>query len=183
MDGLEKDRRTGEPMMKAIRRGAVLLALLAPLSGCATLQQLGIQAPQFRVDGSQQAQLRLLPPGPGRPAGGAALRLYARVSNPNPVGLTLRTVAGALQLQGRDAAQVDFPLGVPLQANQETMVPLDITVSFNNVPGLADVLLRAATGQSVSYALNGTVGVDAGLLGAPTFGPMNILSGDVRVTR
>ncbi|HEU0054327.1 MAG TPA: LEA type 2 family protein [Longimicrobium sp.] len=168
--------------MKAIRRGAALLALLA-LPGCATLQQLGIQAPQFSVDGSQQAQLRLLPPGPGRPAGGAALRLYARVSNPNAVGLTLSTVAGGLQLQGREAAQVNFPLGVPLQAGQETMVPLDVTISFNDVPGLADVLLRAVTGQSIRYALNGTVGVDAGLLGAPTFGPMTLLSGDVRVTR
>ena len=63
------------------------------------------------------------------------------------------------------------------------MVPLDITVNFNDIPGLADVILRAATGQSIRYALNGTVGVDAGVLGQPTFGPMNLLSGSARVTR
>jgi len=169
--------------MKAIRSGALLVALAMALPGCATLGQLGIQAPQFRVDGSQQAQIRLLAPGPGRPSGGAAVRLYARVSNPNPVGITLARLAGGLELQGRDAARVDFPLGVPLQAGQETMVPLDITVDFDDIPTIGSVLLRAVTGQSIGYRLNGTVGVDAGLLGQPTFGPMTLLEGSVRVSR
>jgi LEA14-like dessication related protein len=168
---------------KILRRLGMMALLLPTLSGCATLAQLGIQAPQFSVDNSQQPQLRLVGPSLGSPQGGAALRLYARVRNPNPVGLTLARLAGALQLQGRGAAQVDFPLGVPLQAGQETMVPIDIRVNFNDIPGLADVLLRAATGQSVAYALNGTIAVDAGVLGQPTFGPMNLLSGNVRVVR
>ena len=168
--------------MKTLRRASVLLAL--PLmSGCATLAQLGIQAPQFTVDNGQQPQLRLVGPSFQNPRGGAALRLYARVRNPNPVGLTLARLAGGLQLEGRDAAQVNFPLGVPLQANGDVLVPLDIVVNFNDIPGLADVLLRAATGGSVRYALNGTVGVDAGVLGQQSFGPMNLLSGSVRVTR
>jgi hypothetical protein len=169
--------------MKAFRRAAVLVAVLPALSGCATLAQLGIQAPQFSVDNTQQAQLRLVGPSFGHPQGGAAIRLYARVRNPNPVGLTLARLAGGLQLEGRSAAQVDFPLGVPLRASSEAIVPLDITVNFNDIPGLADVLLRAATGQSIRYNLQGTVGVDAGVLGQPSFGPMNLLSGAVRVTR
>ena len=170
-------------MMKSLRRGAVLLAALPALSGCATLAQLGIQAPQFTVDNTQPAQLRLLAPGFGRPQGGAAIRVFARVRNPNPIGITLARLAGGLQLEGRSAANVDFPLGVPLLGNSETVVPLDISVNFNDIPGLADVLLRAATGQSIRYALNGTVGVDAGVLGQPTFGPMNLISGSARVTR
>ncbi|MFL5537622.1 MAG: LEA type 2 family protein [Longimicrobiaceae bacterium] len=164
-------------------RAALLIAVLPALSGCATLAQLGIQPPQFSVDNGQQPQLRLVGPSFGHPQGGAAIRLYARVRNPNPIGLTLARLAGGLQLEGRQAAQVDFPLGVPLQGNSEAVVPLDITVNFNDIPGLADVLLRAATGQSVRYALNGTVGVDAGVLGQPTFGPMSLLSGSMRVTR
>jgi len=168
--------------MKTLRRAAALLVLPA-MSGCATLAQLGIQAPQFSVDNAQPAQLRLVGPSFGHPQGGAAIRIYARVRNPNPVGLTLARLAGGLQLEGRSAAQVDFPLGVPLQANGDVMVPLDITVNFNDIPGLADVLLRAATGQSIRYALNGTVGVDAGVLGQPTFGPMNLLSGSARISR
>ena len=164
-------------------RAALLIAALPALSGCATLAQLGIQPPQFSVDNAQQAQLRLVGPSFGNPRGGAAIRLYARVRNPNPIGLTLARLAGGLQLEGRQAAQVDFPLGVPLQGNSEAVVPLDIIVNFNDIPGLADVLLRAVTGQSVRYNLNGTVGVDAGVLGQPTFEPMNLLSGSVRVSR
>lgn len=167
-----------------LRRGALLLAL-ALLPGCASLGGLGnvLSAPTFRVDESQQAQLRLLPPGPGRPSGGAAIRLYARVTNPNPLALTLSSLAGGLELEGRQAAQVNFPLGVPLAANGETMVPLDISVNFNDIPALGGVLLNAVTGRPLQYRLNGTVGVDAGLLGQPTFGPMTLLSGNVRVTR
>jgi hypothetical protein len=168
---------------RALGRAALLAGLLPALSGCATLAQLGIQAPQFSVDGSQAPQLRLVGPSFGHPQGGAALRLYARVRNPNPVGLTLARLAGGLQLEGQQAAQVDFPLGVPLQAGGDVLVPLDITVNLNDIPSLASVLLRAATGGSVRYALNGTVGVDAGVLGQPSFGPMNLLSGSVRVTR
>jgi hypothetical protein len=166
------------------RRAALLLAL-ALLPGCASLGGLGqvLSAPTFRVDESQQAQLRLLAPGPGRPSGGAAIRLYARVSNPNPLALTLSTLAGGLELEGRQAAEVNFPLGVPLAANGETVVPLDISVNFNDIPALGGVILNAVTGRPLQYRLNGTVGVNAGLLGQPTFGPMTLLSGSVRVTR
>ena len=169
---------------RGIGRGALLLALPALFSGCATLGLQNIlQPPSFSVDDTQQAQLRLLPPGPGRPSGGAAVRLYARVGNPNPVGFTLSALAGTLQLEGRNAARVDFPLGVPLGAGQQTIVPLDLAVDFADLPQLGSTILRAVTGQSIRYALNGTVGVDAGVLGQPTFGPMTLLAGDVRVTR
>lgn len=164
-------------------RWAVLPVAAVLMAGCATLAQLGIQAPEFRVDGTQQAQLRLVGPSPGQPLGGAAVRLYARVRNPNPVGLTLARLAGALELEGRQAAQVNFPLGVPMQGMQETVVPLDVRINFADIPGLADVLLRAATGRAVAYRLNGTVGVDAGVLGQPTFGPSTLLSGTLNVSR
>lgn len=170
--------------MRTIRVGAVLLFVLL-LHGCATLGGLGavLQAPTFQVDQSQQAQLRLLGPGPGHPLGGASIRLFARVRNPNPLGLTLSTLAGGLLLEGQQAAQVSFPLGLPLTAGQETVVPLDIGISFSELPGLAGVLTRAVTGSPIRYRLDGTIGVNAGLLGQPTFGPMTLLQGDVRVTR
>lgn len=167
--------------MNRLARGILLpLLLLAP--GCASLGQV-IQPPRFEVDRDRASELRLLPPAPGRPLGGAAIRLYARVQNPNPLGVTLSTVRGGLLLEGRQAAAVDFPLGVPLEAGAETLVPIEVGISFADVPGLADVLTRAVTGSPVRYRLDGTVGVDAGLLGQPTFGPMTLLQGDVRVTR
>jgi len=161
-----------------------ILPLLAVTlsSGCATLGA-ALQPPSFQVDGAQQAQLRLLPPSPTRPSGGAAVRLFARVGNPNPVGLTLTTLAGNLELEGRGAARVDFPLGVPLAAGGETVVPLDISVNFADLPGLGSTLLNAVTGRPISYRLVGTVGADAGVLGQPTFGPMSLLAGEVRVSR
>ncbi len=172
--------------MNAIRRSALFLLLcLFAIPGCASLGALGqiVQAPRFSVDGGRQAEIRLLGPGPGRPLGGAAVRLYARVQNPNPLGVTLSTVRGGLLLEGRQAAQVDFPLGVPLQAGQETVVPMELGISFSDVPALASILSRAVTGAPLNYQLDGTVGVDAGMLGQPTFGPMTLLRGDLRVTR
>jgi hypothetical protein len=166
--------------MRKMARAVVLVGALPLLSGCATLAQLGIQAPQFMVDNTQPAQLRLLGPSFGHPQGGAAIRLFARVRNPNPIGITLSRVAGGLALEGQSAAQVDYQLGVPLQGNTEAVVPLDISVNFNDIPGLANVLLRAATGQSIRYGLRGTVGVDAGVLGQPTFGPMPLFGGSIR---
>ena len=170
--------------MKRSIRASILVIMLAPLSGCAGLgiEQV-LQAPSFRVDNAQQAQLRLLPPSINRPTGGAAVRLYARVSNPNPVGLTLTRLIGSLSLSGREAADVSFPLGVPMQANGETVIPIDISIDFDDVPGLVDVARNALTGRPINYQLNGTVGVDAGLLGQPSFGPMRLLEGDLRVTR
>ncbi|HEV2146569.1 MAG TPA: LEA type 2 family protein [Longimicrobiaceae bacterium] len=167
--------------MPALRRSALLL-LFALLPGCATLGQV-IQPPTFRVAEDRPEELRLLGPAPGRPLGGAAIRLYARVSNPNPLGITLSTLRGGLLLEGQQAARVDFPLGVPLQPGQEALVPLEISVSFADVPGLANTLTRAVTGGPVRYQLDGTVGVDAGVLGQPSFGPMTLLQGDVRVAR
>jgi hypothetical protein len=167
--------------MTVLRRGALAL-LVVLLPGCATLGQ-AIQPPRFEVARDQQPELRLVGPSAQRPLGGAVLRLHARVENPNPLGLTLSTLQGGLLLEGRQAARVDFPLGVPLSAGGAAVVPLEVGISFADVPGLADVLLRAVAGGPVRYRLDGTVGVDAGLLGRPTFGPMTLVGGEVRVTR
>jgi hypothetical protein len=170
--------------MKIAIRTAMLPLLALVLSGCAGLGlESVLQAPTFRVDGQQQAQLRLIGPSMGSPLGGAAVRIYARVGNPNPVGLTLTRLVGNLQLQGQNAARVDFPLGVPLQANGEVVVPIDIALDFDDLPGLANVARNALTGGAIAYSLNGTVGVDAGLLGQPVFGPMDLVAGNLRVTR
>lgn len=169
--------------MRASVRLPAALILAFVLSGCASLGGLGVVPPRISIDGQQSAELRLLGPSLQRPLGGASLRLYARVENPNPVGITLTRLAGTLQLQGFDAADADFPLGVPLTAAGSAVVPLDIAISFANLPGLADVLTRAITGGEVDYSLQGTASVDAGMLGQPSFGPMTLLAGSVRPTR
>lgn len=160
-------------------------AVLAALSGCAHLGALGqaIQPPTFTSAPGQQAELRLAAPTAMRPLGGATVRLWAQVENPNPIGLTLSTLAGNLFLEGVQAAEVEFPLGMPLQPGEAQVIPLDITVSFADLPGLADAATRALTGAPLRYRFDGQFGVDAGLLGQPTFGPMTLLQGEMPVLR
>jgi hypothetical protein len=160
------------------------LGCAAVIAGCAGLGLADvIQPPRFSVADGRQAELRLLGPSSSRPLGGAAIRLWARVENPNALGLSLTAVQGALALEGTKAADVDFPLGVPLLAGQDTVIPLDINVSFSDLPGLADVAARLVTRSSVNYQLDGTVTVNAGPLGNPRFGPSTLLNGTLAIRR
>jgi hypothetical protein len=154
------------------------------LNGCAALG-LGnaIQPPRFSVEEGRDAELRLVPPSANRPLGGAQLRIYARVENPNAFGLTLAALRGNLFLQNAQAADVDFPLGLPLAGGGSTVVPIDINISFSDMPGLVDAAQRILTQNRVGYRLDGTVSVDAGPFGQPAFGPRTWLQGESRVMR
>ena len=154
-------------------------------AGCASLGGLSsiIQPPRFEQAEGQPAQLRILGPSRTMPVGGAGVRLWLKVTNPNAFGFTLSTINAALSLEGSRAADADFPLGLPLSARQESVIPLDLSISFADLPGLASALRRLAVGGSVPYELEGTVGVDAGRLGTPSFGPMLLTRGEMRVVR
>jgi hypothetical protein len=155
---------------------------LTLFAGCAELNKLAslVQAPRFEQAPDRQAEIRVMGPGAGSPLGGAGVRLWTKVTNPNAFSLTLGTLKGTLFLQESQAADVDFPLGLPLAAGADTTVPIDLSVSFSNLPGLADSIRRAINRQPIPYRLDGTIGVDAGRLGQPVFGPMTLLRGDVR---
>ena len=161
------------------------LVLALATAGCATLGPLAqiVQPPRFRQADNQPAQIRLIAPSLRNPTGGAGVRIWLEVTNPNSFGFTLSTVNATLALEGTRAATGDFPLGLPLRAGEQSVVPLDLTVSFADVPGLASVARQAATGGAVDYQLDGTVGVEAGRLGTPTFGPMLLTRGELRAVR
>lgn len=169
------------------RRAWAALAVAGAVVGAAACASLGLgdvlAAPRFSEASGREASLRLLGPSAERPSGGAAIRIWARVENPNPVGLTLASLAGDLFLEDAPAATVDFPLGVPLPASGDTIIPLELSVNFEDIPGLADAATRALTGQPLDYRLDGTVSVDAGALGRPTFGPSTLLRGQLDVLR
>lgn len=164
---------------------ALVLVSALSATGCASLGELTrvIQPPRFEQAEGQPAELRIVGPSRTMPVGGAAVRIWLRVTNPNAFGFTLSTVNATLQLDGARAADGDFPLGLPLAARQESVVPLDLSISFADLPGLARALRALAVGGRVGYELNGTVGVDAGRLGTPTFGPMLLTRGEMRVVR
>lgn len=168
-------------MRDAWRLTALLVALTA-IPGCAALENLRgvIQPPRFSQSPERPAQLRVIGPSLEMPVGGLSVRLWAKVANPNPFGFTLGTLSGTLFLEGARGATADFPLGLPLEAGQETEIPLDLTVSFSDLPGLAQVARHAASARPVEYRLDGTIGVDAGRLGQPVFGPMTLLTGEMQ---
>ena len=163
-------------------RPLLAVGLAATLAGCAGLDQLRafVQAPRFEQVPGKPAEIRMMPPRSDLPLGGAGVRLWTRVSNPNAFGLTLGTLRGSLYLEGTRAADADFPLGLPLRAGEETEIPIELSVSFSDLPGLADVIRRAAARQPLDYRLDGTIGVDAGRLGQPVFGPMTLVRGTTR---
>jgi hypothetical protein len=168
--------------MKNALQISALAAVTVAMTGCATLNGLSgiVQAPRFSAADDRRAELRLSGPSAGRPAG-ATLRVYARVRNPNPFELTLSKVTGSLFLEGQEAADVDLPLGLELDAREETVVPIDLTVPLDGVPSLAGSLARAVTGAPVGYRVDGTLGVKIGDLSEPVFGPLTLLEGEVRV--
>jgi late embryogenesis abundant protein len=169
-------------------RARIVLALLATAiatsSSCAgglgSLAQI-IRPPRFEQASGQPAELRLLGPSARSPLGGAGVRIWLQVTNPNPFGFTLSTIDADLILEGNHAATGNFPLGLPLTAGQETVVPLDLSISFADVPALSRTIGRLATGGTAAYQLDGTVGVDAGRFGTPTFGPMTLTTGQLQV--
>jgi hypothetical protein len=153
--------------------------VLALLPGCASLGQMRglVQPPVFEQADGQPAEVRLIGPRADLPLGGAGIRLWTRITNPNPFGFTLGTLRGSLFLENAHAAQADFPLGLPLRPGEAAVVPIDVSVSFADLPGLADAIRRAANREPLAYHFDGTIGVDAGRLGQPTFGPMTLWRG------
>ena len=151
--------------------------MLFALQACASMGNLGtlgalIQPPRFEQVPDRPAEIRL------QGVSGAGVRLWTRVTNPNPFGLRLGTLRGTLYLEDSRAADADFPLGLSLAAGGDSVIPIDISISFSDLPGLGNVGRRLLARQALPYRLEGTVGVDAGRLGQPVFGPMTLIRGE-----
>lgn len=161
-----------------IRYSAVALSVLL-LQGCAgALGNLNalVQPPRFQQVPGRQAEIRVLG------LDGAGVRLWTRVTNPNPFGVRLGTLKGTLFLEESRAADADFPLGLDLGAGADTELPIDISVSFRDLPGLGGVARKVVARQPVPYRLEGTIGIDAGRIGRDMlFGPMTLLRGEAVV--
>lgn len=171
--------RRGAERLHARRAGLALLC--GSILGCASLGLDGpLRPPSFEEAEDRASELHLLPPTTDRPMGAAAIRLWARVENPNPVSLTLSEIEGRLFL-GDAGVDVDLPLGLPLVAEADTVIPIDVSVGLGEVPRLAETALGALSTGSLGYRLRGTVGIDAGLLGRPRFGPFTLLEGTLEV--
>ncbi len=163
----------------AVRLPLLLAAtLLVGCAGLTTPLPHIVQPPRFEP-ASQPPEIRMLAPGPTRPSGGAAIRIWTKVTNPNAFAFTLTGLETTLLIEEERAATADFPLGLAVAARRESDVPLDLMVSLSDLPHLRGAVRRAANGLAVAYRLDGTIDVDAGRLGQRTFGPMTLMSGDL----
>ncbi len=166
---------------RGTKRRAAIVLTLAALAGCATLESLGVTPLRFDEADDRETRLRIVGPSADRPLGGASIRIWAEVENPNGFGLTLTELTGDLVVEESGAIEVDFPLGLPLAARQDTVIALDVTVGFDDLPDLGRAARAAIAGRPLAYRLDGSFGVDAGSWGRPRFGPMRLFSGEMRV--
>ncbi len=116
----------------------VLALGLLVLQACAGLNSLGtlIQPPRFAQVPNRPAEIRL------QGITGAGVRLWTRVTNPNPFGLRLGTLKGTLYLEDSPAADADVPLGLSFGAGGDSVIPIDPSISFADLPGLSGVARR-----------------------------------------
>jgi hypothetical protein len=165
----------------AVTQRLTLAGAVLVLSACTALDQLRmfVQPPRVEEADNRPAEIRLLGPGPSRPLGGAGVRIWATVTNPNRFGFTLSRLRGQLFLEDSRATEIDLPLGLPLTAGGTETFPIDLSISFADLPGLADVIRRAIGRQPIAYRVDGTIGVDAGRYGQPEFGPLTWLRGEI----
>ena len=169
--------------MRRILTLPIVLALALLAASCAgmTALQRIVQPPRFEQAPDRPAEISFTAPSLANPAGGAGVTLWLQVTNPNPFGFTLTTLDTELMLEGSRAATGSFPLGLPLGALQTTVIPLDLAISFADLPAIGAAVRSATTGNPLSYELHGTIGINAGPIGQPTFGPLRLVAGELRV--
>lgn len=164
-----------------MRKFFPMMLIIALAAACASFGPLGtyVRAPRFERVPDERPSIRLMAPSLGRVFGGATIRIMTRVTNPNAFGFTLSSLDGTLYLDNTRAATSSLPLGLPLGPGAQTDIPIELSVDFSELPGLANVIRSAAARQPVDYRFEGIVGVDAGRFGTPRFGPMTFVSGTI----
>src|SRR2546426_993046 len=131
-------------------RMAGAAVMVATTLACASFPQIGrlIQPPRFETAEDRASEIRLVGPRSGQPLGGAAVRVWTRVRNPNPFGVTLSTIRATLFLEDTRAADGEFPLGLPLLAQVSLQVEPRERVALIGRNGTGkSTLLRIISGE------------------------------------
>lgn len=151
----------------------VLAALMALLSGCAPRQAF-VQVPEIKVESVRLVSLTV----PGFTAPPVAnLTMKLRVYNPNAYAVRLVRAHGRFVLDGSDVGSVELPnIDLPARGEAQQDAHVSIPVSFSTVAPF----LRVARGESVSYRIDGSFVLDAGIFGQPPFGPYTLAQGVIR---
>ena len=152
---------------------ALMLPLAALLAGCAPRAAI-VQVPEYKIERVRLVSLSL--PGAGSPAT-ATLSLQLLVTNTNPYPIRLARAGGRFFLDGDDVGAVELPnIDLPPGRQVEQAAVLSVPITFAN---LGD-FLRVARGEALSYRVDGSFTVDAGVFGKPTFGPYTLSQGVIK---
>lgn len=158
-------RTTPRPTRPATRprRPLTILALVLALSGaitaCAPGATPAVLAPTFTVVANGTGFQYVDPPGVGQ--GAAVFDVHLRATNPNPYGLSLRTLHTYLYLDGDHAASATFRSGVHLPAHGTGDLTLRLQVPLATAPRLLSTIATLVTGGTTRYRLDAVVAVDA----------------------
>lgn len=162
--------------IRTFARALVVGVLLALLVACAPGAAPAVGAPTFRlVPGASGVQRLDLTPDGAR----LVVRATLLATNPNPIGLRLASLDGALVLRDVPAADVRFVGGVDVPAQGSAELVLDVAVPLPGAAGLADAALALVGGAPVAYRIEAAVGVE--LFGVRTAFPRTtLLQGDLQ---
>jgi len=101
---------------------------------------------------------------------------------PGELPLTGEVAAGAATLPTvAPGSVVRIMTGAPIPPGADTVIPLDVSIGFDDLPSLARIARAAIGGDRLDYRLDGTFAVEAGGYGRPRFGPWTLLEGEIRV--
>ena len=95
-----------------------------------------------------------------------------------PELLTVNGVSLALVKQARDLSGAVLPGGSNVMSGQTIYFALYV----DNVTGVTASLVPLLAGEPIPFRLDGTVGIDAGPLGQPSFGPSTWLRGELDIS-
>lgn len=127
--------------LAATRRLAALALALGALAGCAKPDPPVLKPERAKVTGVTLA--------------GVTLAVDLDAYNPNPVGLSVRSVRAKVVLDGKtDLGEVTVPTKLELPAKQHTKVTSNLSLAW---PGVSTLGSLAGSGKDIPYRVDGTV--------------------------
>jgi hypothetical protein len=144
------------------------------LSSCFPRASAGVQPPRIEVEDT--VLLKLNPPSLGI-APEAVLGLKLKITNPNPFGVNIARVQGKLYLDDGESGGVEIP-GLNINPTGTSRVETQISIPLNE--GNLNRFIKVVQGKSVTYRVDGTLTLEAGVLGKPVLGPYTVFQGVIR---
>ncbi|OQY60478.1 MAG: hypothetical protein B6245_01270 [Desulfobacteraceae bacterium 4572_88] len=128
------------------QKTALIVSILMMMSGCAVIQEF-VQKPQISFEGLSLKNMSLS-------EGDMVFRL--RVTNPNPMGATLRNVSYNLKINDREFLKDVLEQNITLAAGGSSMVEVPLTINYLN---FFESVRDFIGSDKIVYDLSGSAGI------------------------